>query len=296
LEHYYAAIASEALALRSQLRSTLATQRQLENAFQRRGIDFTRPGFYDQPVFKDCEVADPRFLENYAEYIHIRRFDEAYLEGARKLIPALANFLAAELAQDGRKGSCIDVSGAMMRILEREGIWSCMVGGATVVSFPPASGFSPAYFWTITDPPTTGHMWLFAPPFKVVDITLSMQPWGRGQENYIPRTILSEDSSKAEVDIFDFMDEKLVRHIERSTGRPPSFANISLRTRETMAKFPPFCITAQDVTIKYVPARIDAMDGSLDQMRNLQLNGRFPADLYTRFLETLDRPAADSVP
>ena len=115
----------------------MATVEELEQLFRERGIDFANPGFYDGAAFQIGEREDPRFLEDYGEYVHVRPFDKEYLDRARAIILGLAEFLNAELVADGRTGACIDASGALMRMLEREGVWSCMVAGATTVSFPP---------------------------------------------------------------------------------------------------------------------------------------------------------------
>ena len=53
---------------------------------------------------------------------------------ARIVIQA-ATFLSRELAAHEREGACIDASGTLMRMLEREGIRRYMAGRATGVHF-----------------------------------------------------------------------------------------------------------------------------------------------------------------
>lgn len=266
----------------------MATVEELEQLFRERGIDFANPGFYDGAAFQIGEREDPRFLEDYGEYVHVRPFDKEYLDRARAIILGLAEFLNAELVADGRTGACIDASGALMRMLEREGVWSCMVAGATTVSFPPQSGLNPRYFRPVVhpdNPAKTGHMWIFAPPFKVVDITLFMQGWNRRQSEHIPRVISSERWDPAQAAIGDLMENELVELIFRNTSRAPSMANLGARLMETMRKFPPFSIVVNETQIKYAPTQLGAMDGSLERMRNLRLSGRYPVELYQRFLD-----------
>lgn len=266
----------------------MASQEELEQLFRRRGIAFEAPGFYDEAAFRVAESEDRRFLENYGEYVDVRRMDETYLNTARVLIPEVTNFLAAELTADGRTGACIDVSGVLMRILERERIWSCMIGGAVTITFPPSSGLTPARFAPIMLPSNsarTGHMWLFAPPYKVVDITLSLQPWRRGQSEYIPPVIVSENWEPATADIYDLMESQLIDRQRRDTRREPTLADLSVGLLRTMDKFPPFSIIEGSTEIKYAPTQISAMDNPLEQMRNLQLSGRLPAELYQIFLQ-----------
>lgn len=266
----------------------MATREELEHLFQERGINFETPGFYDDPAFQLCEREDSRFIEHYGEYVHALPLDREYLDRARRILLELAEFLSAELAEDGRRGACIDISGALMRILEREGVWSCMMGGAAIVSFPPESDLPPKYFWPLVhpdNPAKTGHMWLYSPPFKVVDISLFMQNWNQTQSKHIPTVIVSEQWEHAQADVEDLMENELVELLYRKTGRPPRMADINARMTQTMRKFPPFSITANGLQIKYVPTQVGAMDGTLEQMRNLRLGGRYPAELYQRFLD-----------
>ena len=204
------------------------------------------------------------------------------------VIQELANFLAAELAAEGRTGACIDASGALMRMLERERLWSCMVAGAATLFFPPKSGLNRRYFSPLVhpdNPAKTGHTWVFAPPFKVVDITLLMQGWNPRESEHIPAAIMAEQWEPAQADIDDLMETELVDLIHRKTRRAPSMANLSPKLRQTMKKFPAFLVEINGLRIKYVPTQISAIDGTLERMRNLQLRGHYPFELYQRFLE-----------
>lgn len=265
----------------------MATREELQQLFRERSIDFAEPGFYDDAAFQRSESQDPRFLEKYGEYVHLS-FGAEYLDRARVVIQQLANFLAAELAADGRTGACIDASGALMRMLERERVWSCMVAGAATVIFPPKSGLNRRYFSPLVhpdNPAKTGHTWVFAPPFKVVDITLLMQGWKRRESKFIPAAIMAEQSEPAQADIRDLTETKLADLIYRKTGQAPSMANLSSTLVQTMKKFPAFLVDINGLRIKYAPTQISAMDGTLERMRNLQLRGRYPAELYQQFLE-----------
>jgi hypothetical protein len=265
----------------------MATFEELEQIFRERGIDCTRPGFYDLPAFQRGEGEIAGFIENYCEYVHLLQFDREYQDRARMIILELSNFLAGELAADGRTGACIDVSGALMRILERERVWSCMVGGAATVFFPSQSGLVPRYFWPFLhpdNPARTGHMWLFAPPFKVVDITLALQNWNGRESEHIPAVVACEEFEPAEAEVGDLMEDDLVELFYHDYNRLPRLQDIAAEL-ETTRKFPPFQVAANATRIKYVPTHISAMDGALDQMRNLRLRGRYPAQLYQRFLE-----------
>ncbi len=266
----------------------MATRQELEQLFRERGIDFAEPGFYDGAPFQRCESQDPRFLENYGEYVHVCSFDEEYLNRVRAVIQELATFLAAELVADGQTGACIDASGALMRMLERESVWSCMVAGGATVYFPSESGLSRRGFSPLVhpdNPAKTGHTWVFAPPFKVVDITLLMQRWDRRECELIPAAKMAERWEPAQADIDDLMETELAELIYRQTRQAPSMANLSPMLVQTMKKFPPFLVPIDGLRIKYTPTQVSAMDSTLERMRILRLRGRYPVELYQQFLE-----------
>ena len=274
----------------------MATRDELEELFEEHDIDFTQPGFYDSRAFQRVERNDPSFLENYAEFVHVREYDPEYLERARRIIQDLANFMSAEVAADGRQGACVDASGALMRMLERQNIWSCMVGGAAIVSFPPETRLNTRYFWPFMHPDNpagTGHMWLHAPPFKVVDVTLAFQGWNQRQAPFIPQTIAIENFEPAEAEIGDLVENELVELFFNDHRRPPTLLDIAPAQLDVMEKFDPFTVREGQTRIKYVPTKVSAMDGTLEQMRNLRLRGRLPAELYQRFLQRQEgEPAA----
>ena len=148
------------------------TSKQLERLFDERGIDFARPGFYDSPRFREGEAEDPVFLANYAEYVNARAYSAEYLDVVRETVPRLSQVLFAELEAARVDGACVDLSNALVRMLENEGIWSCAVGGGITVSFPRASRLPQAHFAPIAPRRiAAGHMWVCVPPFRVVDVT-----------------------------------------------------------------------------------------------------------------------------
>jgi hypothetical protein len=163
-----------------------------------------------------------------------------------------------------------------------------MVAGAATVFFPPDSGLDRRYFSPLVhpnNPAKTGHMWLFAPPYKVVDITLRMQGWDQPEAEHIPAAILTEQWKPAQADIDDLMESELADLIYRNTRQEPTMASLGPQLVLTMKKFPAFFTAISGTQIKYVPTQISAMDGTLERMRNLQLNGRYPLEIYRRFLE-----------
>lgn len=262
---------------------------ELQQSFDVLGIDTTRPGFYDDPRFVEQERQNPRFLQRYAEFVNAIPFDEQYLAKARSTVRALADYLFEELKRDGRKGACIDVSGTAMRMLEKEGIWSYMAEGAAIIHFPESSHLRRRYFWPLMhpgNPAKTGHVWLSVPPFKVVDVSLPIQPYTPEEAKYLTRIVAAEKVGPAPATtIGDLMETELIEHFMRLHHRRPTLRDIAPALREFMAKFRPFQIMHDGCLLRYVPTSVSAMDSGLAGMKNLCLRGKYPADLYREFRE-----------
>ena len=84
----------------------------LRKLFKSKGINSSRPGFYDDPGFKSLEAETPTALEWYFPFVELAGRDVAYVERARGIIENAAAFLHERLVADGRKGACIDASAA----------------------------------------------------------------------------------------------------------------------------------------------------------------------------------------
>ncbi|MGB8783360.1 MAG: hypothetical protein WCD02_09580 [Terriglobales bacterium] len=165
----------------------MPSRAELENLFRRRGIDFSHPGFCDTPEFQAVERDDPTFLNSYAMYVRRLEFSAEYMDRARAVIQATADFLYAELVADGRRGACVDISGLILRFLEHQGIWCHVTCGALKIEFPQESGIRPKWFFPLMHRDNnafTGHAWIYAPPYTVVDISVSLQPYPAEHQRY----------------------------------------------------------------------------------------------------------------
>ena len=101
----------------------MPTREELEAEFGRLGIDFRNPAFCETPAFLAAEQRNPRLLVKYAQYVNTLNFTLEYSQRAQTVVAETADFLYAELAADGRRGACIDISQMLQRFLERQGIW-----------------------------------------------------------------------------------------------------------------------------------------------------------------------------
>jgi hypothetical protein len=267
----------------------MRTAQQLRRLFARKGIDFAKPGFYDTPQFLAAEREDSRFLETYAEFVSVQRFDRAYVARAREVIPNVVATVSMELSRAARHGACVDVSGLIMRMLEAEGIWSYAIGGAVEISFPGESNLPPSYFWPITlpdNPIFAGHMWVCAPPFKVVDVALPVQQWTLEKASYFPEYVLSDLARPAEPTVGDLLDADAVRDFVAHEDRLPTMEDVRRLTPwlfPFMRSFRAFAVVVGQLRIKYVPTKVSATDRPLADMVIPELNGKRPRGIYADY-------------
>lgn len=92
-------------AKRKRVRATARFQG-LDDLFNDLGITSRDPGFYDDPHFMAAESDDPRFLENYAEWVNLRPRSAEYDDHVRHIVPRLAQMVFAKVEALGKHGRC----------------------------------------------------------------------------------------------------------------------------------------------------------------------------------------------
>src|SRR5437868_2735745 len=80
----------------------------LRQAFERRRVDVSKPGFYNAAQLTDADLR--QVYEDYAEYVLLQPLPGDYLDRARREIPLIVRNLKKEMVADGREGACIDAS------------------------------------------------------------------------------------------------------------------------------------------------------------------------------------------
>jgi len=266
---------------------TRKSKEELEAIFEKSGIDFAHPGFYNTPEFKAVEKKAPEFIMAYAEYIESHHFEDEYVQRARACVAEVASFMFAELLRDGRRGACIDASGVTQKILEREGIWSYLVCGGARIKFPDSSHIPDSFFRPIVhpdNPAKTGHAWLCVPPFKVVDITLPVQAYPPRALQYFDGMVIAEQFSSYEPSAGDLYENALVELVIRQSGKSPTLGDLATPVRRFMDTFPSFGVEYQQLRLKYIPTNTNALDGEIEELRNLRLSGIYPAELHNKLL------------
>lgn len=195
-------------------------------------LDTSRPGFYDDAAFLAAERGDPKLLEAYAGFVDGLTLDQDYFKYARERVRETASFLLKELKADGRQGACIDLASAVSRFLERQGVWNYLVKGALTLSFPASSGLSSKHFWPIGNGPsasgaTAAHVWVRAPPFVVVDLTVAMQPYSECAECFLPDAVIAENAPRGKVGLSDLLDPEAREELRYRLHREPKLNRIS---------------------------------------------------------------------
>lgn len=174
-------------------------RKQLQRFFEDRRIDYSQPGFYDDPSFIAEEQRQPLFLETYGEWVICRERSSDYDSHVRKVLDRLAPIISARLDRHEWFGSCVAVTAMLTRMLDRLGVWNTIMKGSASIYVEGRS----RHFAIIDEHEgqgfETGHRWLIAPPYDIVDLTLYHQRWRSGDSAFqsrAPKIVLAE---KAEI-------------------------------------------------------------------------------------------------
>ncbi|MBR8832105.1 MAG: hypothetical protein Cpurp_12980 [Chlorogloea purpurea SAG 13.99] len=282
----------------------MRSYQELCNLFSKLNIDYSQPGFYDHPSFLKSEKEDKYFLENYADFVLAKKYDTDYLSTAKKVVTNFATFLYSELEKDGLLGACLDLSMAMSKMLDKENIWNFVSKGNLTIKFHPEVPLPAedqiAYFPSITPYANIGHAWLYAPPFSIVDLTISSQKLNNLQKQCLPKLILREEVP-TKISLRDITLEDVVHH------DAPSFADLSqLRTFsglpiknidslleanggggliERINKYGAFQVKYDSATLKYISNGVTAGDMPLEKISNITLGDKSPNELYKKYCE-----------
>jgi hypothetical protein len=271
----------------------LMTLPELEKLFSSHHIDFSNPGFYDLPEFLAVERTDNQFLDKYAEYVDRKHHAPEYLDRVRTFVPQLASFVHKALLREGRLGACIDVSGMVSRILDKEGIWSYAVAGGLTIEFPRESALSSSHFGVIGgESKIAAHMWIRVPPFAVLDITLSAQPWDSKRRQFLDGFVLAEESKPTRATVKQLVDMSEINRFRVFADREITMKDVKARIPHAflfMERFHAFSVEFGPVSLAYAPTKISATEEKLEGMQVPELNGLSPIQLYRAFLDSMTK-------
>lgn len=252
--------------------------------FSAQGIPMVGPGFYDHPNFLMVERSDPTFLNCYARFVQQRPRDETYEARVRRVVPRVAEILHRELEAEGRLGACIDLSMVLSRILDAEGIWNYMVKGSLTLTFPRSVRPGPIYFWPMDEGDfEAGHVWISAPPYDVIDLTVRQQPYPKPamRRMLAPYVALDTITSVAPT-IVDIVSEEIQMQVRRQRGYVPPDLHFHLNPilRDVFVGFPANEKRIGRVRMRYVPCAFSASNEPLEEITNQRWNGRYGFEIY----------------
>lgn len=244
----------------------------LESRVRTLGIDKLVPGFYDSAAFLRAERADPRLIELYAQYVQYR--PRAPEEDARTtaIVPRLAALLADQVAALGRPGACVDGSLVLSRSLDRLGVWNYVAAGGFNVELPAQRALGKRYWWVVDhlDPGAgqLGHVWVVAPPFVIVDVTIKSQGWDAPFAAAMPDFVAVTDARPAQMTVEDIVSDNVREAHYRRTGRLDPNLHRALRgdIAAVADKFPGRQIEVGAVMLRYLPTAIRASVEPLEEI------------------------------
>lgn len=262
----------------------------LEKLFTQQNIDYTYPGFYNEPSFLLQEQKDSHFLENYADYVMLQEYTPEYLDNAKNIITSLTKFVYSELRKDGRLGACVDVNGLLTKILEKENIWSCVMLG--VLTIYQKVGDKLIFKYNLSPfnlNQRYGHTWLFAPPFQIVDITLPLQEYTDVNfKNLIPDECVLTNNLKLidikNIPIQDIIDYDFLQHLKQQRVSILTLDHLKLISPHSIKKYGAYIYEVNDLCFLYTITGISAPDVSLENIQNITLSGKLPIEIYQEYL------------
>lgn len=263
----------------------------IAKGFKSLGIPTSDIAFYNHPKFLEAEIQNPKLIELYAAFVRLRPRDDAYEEYARKIVPLVAQILAEEIQSDGQLGACVDAAQMLNKILEELGIWSYLVQGSMTISEPSLP--CPTYFWLFDEKPIPGHVWVTAPPFDVIDITLKAQPYERHEADLLPIVVVSEGEMRIRPESTEFLEPSILASALSRVGGP--IKTVHERAYPGMMSavnfFPSWQLKKGKLILRYATGGISLSDApNLTAIKNRKWNGRHAFAV----LSDIIRPALDA--
>lgn len=259
---------------------------QLRDDFAEAGIETDKPGFYEDFQFIRRENKDPTYLDNYARFVQWQPYRSAYLERAEEVIHIVVAEMQLALQSSMTQAAFDETPLVMMRILEREGIWSFVVHGAMSVVFPAGLGFEPYSFWAI-DADTgskkpSGYTWLYAPPFDVIDLSIQTQDFPQPSGHILPKLLLEKNTETTVGDPAELLSPAAIAEM-KAAGLPleEGLDRFAPGFRDRFAPdFPAHAFTREDVHFKFIPTKIVTTDEPLEQFKGFVSKGRKAMQVY----------------
>jgi len=247
----------------------------VDEKLRRLGVDVSALGYYDQPAFLALERIDPLALELYSTWVINRPRDSDYDNHARQTIPRLAAIVEHRLASEKGLGACVNVATMMARMLDRLGVWSFAVRGSLTLEIPSCPSVGSRHFPECDlrrhEDDVTGHGWLVAPPFLVVDSTLKHQQWIDLHPviaELLPKVVAIEDGAIIQPRWDDVVSDSLIEqyHVPRAELK----AGLAYRFQQNLSRIekslPGRDIRIGALSLRYIAGVVTVSEAPLEQI------------------------------
>ena len=162
-------------------------------------------------------------------------------------------------------------------------IWSCCIKGSLTITFPGKAGIDTRYFWSVDHGIfVAGQVWLYAPPYTVVDISVKQQPYRGNEANYIPDRILTTDTRPMIVTDEDIISPP-VRMDLSAYGVPPhqNLKEVAPQIQDIFEAIPAVSVPGlKGLPLKYSRVAVHAPEDKLPYQENMLFQGLTPWQLY----------------
>jgi hypothetical protein len=210
------------------------------------------PGCYDDPGFSRFEQKNSTLaFQGYAQHVLKRKLGAVERARVGRIASFVLETMIAKSSADDLRARCYPFSVAVMKCLEKCGIWSFMLIGSTLFTFPENQTRT-----FVLEKGSPGHAWLVVPPFKIVDATAYFQHWQDGEEEFLPKWIAVRKLKRAS-------KEKLFEPSLLPTDDGGQYIEPS--TIRFWKKFPPGQISVGTVSVYYQPYKVAIPDIPLSE-------------------------------
>jgi hypothetical protein len=260
----------------------------LRKDFSAADIPTDSPGFYEDRAFVRREQKDPSFLDNYARFVQWQPYSSAYLEKAEQIVHVVVAEMQLALKLDANQTAYDETPLVISRILEREGVWNYVVGGTLTITFPSGSGFEPVSFWSIDvhngARSDSGHRWVFAPPFQVIDLTILSQDCQLSCMHLLPKRVMEMRGETEAVEPAEILSPAAIDDIRRAgLSLDEGLDRFVPGYRGRFAPdFPAALAGDGGARLKYIPTAAAVSEADLEQLQGFASKGRTASQIYER--------------
>lgn len=124
-----------------------------------------------------------------------------------------------------------------------------------------------------------GHVWVVAPPFTVIDLSIKQQPYQDKAAEYLPNFICSTSEIETKANDSDIICPEVIAYMKMQ-GINNSMNHIKPNWNEFLQRFKPIAVKENNVMLKYITTAISAPDMPIEKIETLRLSGRITIEIY----------------